>query len=171
MAPKPTYEASYLAWFVKLGCSSIASISKYKQICIYVYICVCVWTWVSVNSGSWWWTGRPGVLRFMGSQRVGHDWATDLIWSDTCLYICIYVCVCVCVLDCVCVTQSCPTHCNPMDRSPTPGSSVHGDSPGKNMGVGCHALLQVIFPNQGSNPGLQHCRWILYHLSHQGSPS
>ena len=37
-------------------------------------------TWVSVNSGSWWWTGRPGLLRFMGSQRVGHDWATDLIW-------------------------------------------------------------------------------------------
>ena len=40
------------------------------------------WTWVSVNSGRWWWTGRPGVLLFMGSQRVGHDWATDLIWSD-----------------------------------------------------------------------------------------
>ena len=40
------------------------------------------WTWVWVNSGSWWWTGRPGMLRFMGSQRVGHDWATDLIWSD-----------------------------------------------------------------------------------------
>ena len=38
------------------------------------------WTWVWVNSGSWWWTGRPGVLRFMGSQRVGHDWETDLIW-------------------------------------------------------------------------------------------
>ena len=40
------------------------------------------WTWVWVNSRSWWWTGRPGVLWFMGSQRVGHDWATDLIWSD-----------------------------------------------------------------------------------------
>ena len=40
------------------------------------------WTWVCVNSGSGCWTGRPGVLRFMGSQRVGHDWATDLIWSD-----------------------------------------------------------------------------------------
>ena len=40
------------------------------------------WTWVSVNSGSWWWTGRPGVLWFMGLQRVGHNWATDLIWSD-----------------------------------------------------------------------------------------
>ena len=38
------------------------------------------WTWVWVNSGSWWCTGRPGMLRFMGSQRVGHDWATDLIW-------------------------------------------------------------------------------------------
>ena len=36
------------------------------------------WTWVWVNSGSWWWTGRPGVLRFMGSQRVGHHWATEL---------------------------------------------------------------------------------------------
>ena len=36
------------------------------------------WTWVWVNSRSWWWTGRPGVLRFMGSQRVGHDWMTEL---------------------------------------------------------------------------------------------
>ena len=40
------------------------------------------WTWVWVNSGSCWWTGRPGVLWFMGLQRVRHDWATDLIWSD-----------------------------------------------------------------------------------------
>ena len=37
------------------------------------------WTWVWVNSGSWWWTGRPGMLWFMGSKRVGHDWATELI--------------------------------------------------------------------------------------------
>ena len=41
------------------------------------------WTWVWVNSGSWWWTGRPGVLRFMGLQRVGHYWVTDLIWCET----------------------------------------------------------------------------------------
>ena len=40
------------------------------------------WTWVWVNSGSWWWTGRPGVLWFMGLQRVGHDWATELSWTD-----------------------------------------------------------------------------------------
>ena len=39
------------------------------------------WTWVWVNSGSWWWTGRPGVLRFMGSQGVRHDWVTELNWS------------------------------------------------------------------------------------------
>ena len=38
--------------------------------------------WVWVNSGSWWWTGRPGVLRFMGSQRVRHDWATELHWTE-----------------------------------------------------------------------------------------
>ena len=39
-------------------------------------------TWVWVNSGSWWWTGRPGMLWFMGLQRVGHDWATELNWTD-----------------------------------------------------------------------------------------
>ena len=40
------------------------------------------WTWVWVNSGRWWWTGRPGVLRFIGSQRVGHKWATELNWTE-----------------------------------------------------------------------------------------
>ena len=64
--------------------------------------------------------------------------------------------------------QSCPTLCDPLDYS-LPGSSVHRDSPGKNTGVGCHALLQGIFPTHGSNPGLPHCRWILYHLIHQWS--
>ena len=67
------------------------------------------------------------------------------------------------------VIQSCPTPCNSMDCSP-PGSFVHGDSSGKNTRVGCHALLQGIFPTQGSNPGLPHCRYILYCPSHQGSP-
>ena len=57
---------------------------------------------------------------------------------------------------------------DPMNCSP-PGSSVHGDAPGKNTVECCHALLQGIFPTQGSNPGFPHCRQILYHLSHQGS--
>ena len=43
------------------------------------------WTWVWVNSGSWWWTGRPGMLWFMESQRVGHDWATELNWTESIL--------------------------------------------------------------------------------------
>ena len=53
---------------------------------------------------------------------------------------------------------------------PPPGSSAHGDSPGKNPGVCFYALLQGIFPTQGSNLGLPHSRQILYCLSHQGSP-
>ena len=65
------------------------------------------------------------------------------------------------------VTQLYPTHCDPMDCSPP---VCLWDSPGKNNGVGCHALLQGIFPTQGSNTGLPHYRQILYHLSHQGSP-
>ena len=54
--------------------------------------------------------------------------------------------------------------CNP------PGSSVPGDSPGKNTRVGCHTLLKGLFSTQGLNAGLPRCRQILYHLSHQGSP-
>ena len=67
-------------------------------------------------------------------------------------------------------------HCSVMSKSLQP----HGlwparllsswNSPSKNTRVGSHCLLQGIFPTQGSNPGLQHCRQILYHLSHQGSP-
>ena len=49
------------------------------------------WTWVWVNSGSWWWTGRSGVLRCVGSQRVGHDWATELNWTEILLKWFIYL--------------------------------------------------------------------------------
>ena len=66
------------------------------------------------------------------------------------------------------VAQLCPTLGDTMNCSP-PGSSVYGDSPGKNNGVGCHALLHGIFPIQGSNPGHPSCRQILYSLSQQGS--
>ena len=73
---------------------------------------------------------------------------------------CVCVCVCVCGRACAClVTQSPLILCDPMDCS-LPGSSVHGDSPGKNTGVGCHALLQGIYPTQGSNTSLPHHRHI-----------
>ena len=73
-----------------------------------------------------------------------------------------------CAVLCL-VAQSCLTLCDSMDCS-RQGSSVRGDSLGKNTGVGCHTLLQGIFPTKGSNLDLPHCRWILYRLSHQGSP-
>ena len=63
------------------------------------------------------------------------------------------------------VTQSRPTLCNPMDCAYSPWNS-----PGQNTGVGSHCLLQGIFPTQRLNPGLPHCRWILYQLSHKVSP-
>ena len=49
------------------------------------------WTWVWVDSGSWFWTGRPGVLQFMGLQRLGHDWATKLNWKKFIIYLKFYV--------------------------------------------------------------------------------
>ena len=70
-----------------------------------------------------------------------------------------------CAVLCL-VVQSCLTLCNPMDCS-LPGSSINGDSPSKNTGVGCHFLLQGIFLTQELNPGLPHCRQILHCLSHQ----
>ena len=68
----------------------------------------------------------------------------------------------------VLVTESCPTLCDPMDWSAR--HLCPWDSPDENPGMGYHSLLQGIFLTQGLNPGLPHCRQILYHLSHQGSP-
>ena len=97
-------------------------------------------------------TGETGGLPSLGLHRVGHDWSDFAAAAVLCL-----------------VAQSCLILCNPMDCSPS-GSSVHGDSPGKNTGVGCCALLlQEIVPTEGSNPGLPHCKQVLYCLSHQGS--
>ena len=73
------------------------------------------------------------------------------------------VLVCCCWVASV-VSDSVRPHRRQPARLPRPW-----DSPGKNTGVGHHALLQGIFPTQGSNPGLLHCRQILYQLSHQGS--
>ena len=89
------------------------------------------------------------LLQLLHCRRILFGWATSAV-------LCLVASV---VSDCL----------RPMDCSP-PGSSVHGDSPGKHTGVGCHALLQGIFPTQGSNPGLLHCRRIIYQMSHQESP-
>ena len=52
--------------------------------CVFSYC-----SWGSQDSGSCWWTGRPGVLWFMGSKRVRHDWATELNWTDMCVFLCV----------------------------------------------------------------------------------
>ena len=67
------------------------------------------------------------------------------------------------------VTPSCPTLCDPVDCKPS-RLLCPWDSPGKNTGVGCHALLQGTFPTQELDPGLLHCRQILYPMSQQGNP-
>ena len=83
--------------------------------------------------------------------------------KSLCIYVCVYVYAALCL-----VAQSCLTLCNPMDCS-LPGSSVHGDSPGKNTGIGCHALLQGIFPQgRGTEPTSPTLQWILLPSKPQG---
>ena len=98
-------------------------------------------------------------------------WHEESWLYHTGLFVVVHGLLVVALMCCVLclVAQSCPTFCDPMGCSP-PGSSIYRDSPDKNTGVSCHTLLPGIFPIQGLNPSLPYCRWILYHLSHQGSP-
>ena len=74
------------------------------------------WTWIWVNSGSWGWTGSPGMLQSIGSQRVGHDWANELNWTERQqgFYLIFLDSQC---LQFSSVTQFCPTLCDPMNCS------------------------------------------------------
>ena len=86
------------------------------------------WTWVWLESGSWWWTGRPGVLRFMELQRVAHEWATELNWTEQNRHA---------TAAASFVSDSVWPH----RRQPT-RLLCSQDSLGKNTAVGCHFLLQ-----------------------------
>ena len=86
------------------------------------------------------------------------------------------VCMCVCVYKTCIYTLCCAVLSHSVMSDSWPHQSLQPsrllcpwDSPGKNTGVVCYAFLQGIFPTQGSNPSLPHCRWILYCLSHKGS--
>ena len=92
----------------------------------------------------------------------------EIIWLHDSLLVTHYLCLWAMRKVCL-VAQSCLTLWDPMDYS-LPGSSVHGDSPGNNTGVGFHSFLQGLLPTQGSNPSLPHCRQVLYRLKPQGSP-
>ena len=120
----------------------------------------------------------PRATAFL--SRVGSSF---ILWKPAALkmpYVCVCVCVCVrtraYVHTCVCVHVCAHVHvrfsCVQLFVTPwtIDRSSVHGDSSGKNTGMGCNTLLQGIFLTQKSNPHLLHCRWILYWLSHRGRP-
>ena len=154
------------------------------------------WTWVRVNSGSWWWTGRPGVLKSMGSQRVGHDWANGLNWTELpvpsfVVFFKIFVNYCCFIVLLYFRLYSKVNNSNmfiyplffgflsylghhqALSRISCVMQYVLSsylfytwDFPGKNTGVGCHFLLQGIFSTQGSNLRLLPCRQMLYCLSH-----
>ena len=99
------------------------------------------WTWVWVDSASWWWTGRPGVLWFMGSQRVRHEWA-ELNWTNIWFY----------------GSEICSVVSDPLQPrelySPW-------NSPGQNTGVGSLSLIQGIIPTQS---------WLKFLSFYKGYP-
>ena len=105
------------------------------------------------NSKSLWWTRKAGMLQSMALQRAGYDWATELNWYRWKVK--------------VLVTQSCPAVCDPMDCSP-PGSSVHGIHQPRMLNWVPISFSRGFFSTQELNPGLLHCRQILYHQWHQG---
>ena len=114
----------------------------------------------------WWARGSVwvGLLKFFYLCVCLLYFNIFYIFISTYIFNYIYVCVCVCV-SCSVISNSLWPRGLYLARLLCPW-----DSPGKNTGVGCHSLLQGIFPTQGLNPGLLHCGQILYHLSHQGSP-
>ena len=101
----------------------------------------------SILAGRTLWTEEPGGLQSIGSQRVGHDWSDLAQHSTHNPHKSFWLLLLLLLLRYFSRVRL----CNPMDCS-LPGSSFHGDSPGKNTGVGCHTLLQRIFSTQGLNP-------------------
>ena len=111
--------------------------------------CLTRWTWVWVNSRSWWWTGKSGVLRFMGLQRVGYDWATELNWCQS------------------------PSLSVTVRLFETPWTVAYQASfsmrfPRQEYWSGLSFPSPGDLLDWGIKPGLLHCRQFLYCLSHQG---
>ena len=103
------------------------------------------------------WTEEPGGLVSMGSQRVRHNWATNTFTSSVCFLLESFYSE----------SESSSVVCDSLRPL---GLYSPWNSPGQNIGVGSLSLLQAIFPTQGLNLGLLHCRRNLYQLSHKGSP-
>ena len=124
------------------------------------------WTWFWVNSGSWWWTGRPGVLLSMGSQRVRHDWVTELNWTEVSARLphgddwgLCWSCVTTQRVREL-FAQSCPALCDPMDSSPL-GSSVHGILQARILEWVAMPFSREFSQHRDQTPGFPHYRQVL----------
>ena len=135
---------------IKIGKKII--VQNYKYIYMYVCMYVCMYVYKTLEEMAW--RGKGGDSAGCSINRVRLEHTTESQARKL-------------LIPKVWVSVMSDSR-EPMDSS-LPGSSCPWDSPGKKTGVGCHSLLQEIFLTWGSNPGLFHCRQILYHLSHQGS--
>ena len=81
LAPSASRRGWHLSWRLKIRLHILEK-DFHQELCAKAKEAPTQWTWVWVDSGSWWWTGRPGMLQFMGLQRVRHDWATELNLSE-----------------------------------------------------------------------------------------
>ena len=102
------------------------------------------WTWVWVSFGSWWWTGKPSMLQSMGSQRVGHDWVTELNWAQKARIKTVLLAVCVCAQSRLCDPMDCRPRQAPLFTS-LPRQEYWSGLPFPSLGD---------LPDPGLNPGL-----------------
>ena len=101
------------------------------------------WTWVWGSSGSWWWTGRPGMLQSMVSQRVGHDWATELNWTDSVMWRNVFW-----------IRQTLEnsfTFPGLISRPPNIGDTCFTEQPGEGSGVMCRGAWHMVTNYHCSN--------------------
>ena len=150
------------------NCISTLALSYKPKMCLTYDLTITLWTFISEKwkfTYTWITINKYDQSSFIFNCEKPKSVHTSFTGESNSKLRVVYTCVVLCgVYRCHAVRCSVAqlrlTLCYPMDLSP-PGSSVLGDSPGKNTRVGCHALLQGIFPTQVSNPGLPHFRWIL----------
>ena len=118
---------------------------------------------------SFWFLRNLYIVFHSGCTNLFSHQCTSVSFSAHSCQLLLFLVFLICATVLCLVAQLCLALWGPMDCN-APGSSVHGDSPDKSIGMSCHALLPGVFPTEGLNPDVPHCRRILYCLSHQGSP-
>ena len=122
------------------------------------------WTWVWVNSGSWWWTGRPGVLQFMGSQRVWHEWATELNW----MFLLLQMPQCFSIVLVIIINFKCRNVVELRNQFPSESSAFGGKNKSFHTSTFSNYLFIVYWCMA---LGSQHLKWKLLKVFYFFSPS